>query len=184
MFRPIKPWDRGTKDVGGASDNAVAEIATKKEDDNEVGKGYFVIKTPEIIGGEYVTLAAEFGSSSVPCEVFTIAVAEPLRACTTINNAEKLKDSYVLVERGDCTFFDKVNNVFKAGARGVIVANNERDKLIVMPKGPFNADHLKTTPVVMMKQADALLIRQVAAMTRVTGTLQNPESNKLWYITF
>lgn len=55
-------------------------------------------------------------------------LAVPFRACVeTLQNAEKLRNRIVIVERGDCTFVQKARAAQKAGALGVIVCDNTPD---------------------------------------------------------
>jgi subtilisin family serine protease len=53
-----------------------------------------------------------------------IAVAEPLKGCTPLTNAEALQGKVVLLSRGDCDFVTKIANAEAAGAKGVVVHNN------------------------------------------------------------
>ncbi|KAL0280067.1 UNVERIFIED_CONTAM: hypothetical protein PYX00_001470 [Menopon gallinae] len=53
-----------------------------------------------------------------------VGIAEPLRACDTLVNADHLKDRIIIIERGDCMFISKVRKAEEAGALAAIVVDN------------------------------------------------------------
>ncbi|XP_076352993.1 ER degradation-enhancing alpha-mannosidase-like protein 3 [Tachypleus tridentatus] len=53
-----------------------------------------------------------------------VVVAQPLRACGTINNKGAVKDKLIIVERGDCMFVEKARNIEAAGGIGGLVLDN------------------------------------------------------------
>lgn len=53
-----------------------------------------------------------------------VSLTEPLRACETLANPERLKGRIAVIERGDCIFVNKVRRAEEAGAIAVIVVDN------------------------------------------------------------
>jgi hypothetical protein len=90
-----------------------------------------------------------------------IVLTEPADACTTLANAAAIAGKLALIDRGTCSFVDKVNRAQAAGATGVIVANNVNgDEIIVMGGTP-------TQPIfvaaVMISQNDGAALKALAA---------------------
>lgn len=54
-----------------------------------------------------------------------LEVAAPRLACGPLTNADALRGKVVYVDRGDCTFVEKLVQVQNAGAIGVVVGNNQ-----------------------------------------------------------
>jgi hypothetical protein len=66
-----------------------------------------------------------------------ISITVPLLGCDKTENVHQVKDTFTLIERGKCNFYQKVRNSFEAGAKGVIIYNTEKSGVSVMPAGPF-----------------------------------------------
>ncbi|WP_187632003.1 M36 family metallopeptidase [Hymenobacter lutimineralis] len=59
--------------------------------------------------------------------------ATPTRACSgTLTNASAIKGNIALLDRGDCTFVEKIQAAQNAGAIAVVVINNVEDELLTM----------------------------------------------------
>ena len=52
-----------------------------------------------------------------------VSLISPLTGCQDPVNPDLLRDSIVLVERGDCQFIDKALQIEKAGAVGYLISN-------------------------------------------------------------
>ena len=79
----------------------------------------------ELVGGgqkwEYVK--GMFGGD-LTCHPQRIVVGEPRLGCEPLTNSkEELQDSMVILNRGTCSFADKVAFAQDSGAAGVIIAN-------------------------------------------------------------
>ncbi|CAN6563355.1 unnamed protein product [Malus baccata var. baccata] len=65
-----------------------------------------------------------------------LLVADPLDACLPLRYGFRSNETditrFALVERGECTFEDKVQHAQNAGFHAVIVYNNRREKLVHM----------------------------------------------------
>ena len=83
--------------------------------------------------------------------------ADPPQACSTLKNADEIKGNIAIINRGICFFFDKIQRAKDAGARAVIVVNNEGGPPI--PMGTSGG--LIDIPAVMIARRDGLkLIEQ------------------------
>ncbi len=81
-------------------------------------------------------------------------------------NAEAVKGKVVLVSRGTCTFLEKANNAYKAGAVAVLVYQNRSDPPIVLG-GDANTIPI---PVLMITQAKGLALKDAAgAKVRISS---------------
>lgn len=54
-----------------------------------------------------------------------IISSQPRDACRELENAAEMEGAIVFVQRGSCSFAEKVKNAEDAGAAAVIVANSE-----------------------------------------------------------
>ena len=82
----------------------------------------FTVNTPVSIAGEYRVGAAYFG----PCNYTLtgqVVKAKPDSACGPLTNATQVAGKIAMIDRGTCTFYDKVKNAQNAGAIGVIIVN-------------------------------------------------------------
>jgi hypothetical protein len=81
----------------------------------------------------------------------------PTDACQPI--AANLRRMIALVDRGTCSFAVKAQNAQRAGAAGLIVANNSPDSPVVMGSSGENL----RIPAVMISQADGAALRALAS---------------------
>lgn len=75
-------------------------------------------------------------------------------ACTAIENSSEVRGNIALIQRGYCNFDLKIALAQNAGAKAVVVFNNESE-LLVMDGDPGQVN----IPAVMIGQADGQLIR-------------------------
>lgn len=55
-----------------------------------------------------------------------VVYAEPFRLCSSLKTPiRKVKDSILIVERGECTFIDKARKAQEAGAAAIIVCSEK-----------------------------------------------------------
>ena len=76
--------------------------------------------------------------------------------CSTLSNPAALFGRIAFIDRGDCTFVEKVRNAQNVGAVGVVIANNVSNPLIVQMGG---SDPSITIPSLMVSQANGTTIR-------------------------
>ena len=61
-----------------------------------------------------------------------LVYTDPPQACEDLKNAGAVKGHIALIDRGVCFFLDKVKRAKEAGARAVVVVNNEGGPPIAM----------------------------------------------------
>jgi PA domain-containing protein len=76
--------------------------------------------------------------------------------CSPFSNPATVSGKIALIDRGDCTFVEKVKNAQNAGAVGVVIANNVASPLIIQMGG---SDSSITIPSLMVSQANGTIIR-------------------------
>jgi hypothetical protein len=133
------------------------------------------INSPAGIAGAYSSATAGFGPglSPIPITADLVLVNDgsgtPTLGCNTLINSAQLAGKIAVVERGTCTFVQKVQNAQDAGAIAVIVVNNQ-------PGAPFSMGGTDpgtlTIPAVMISQDDGILIE--SQLPGVNGTLADP----------
>lgn len=84
----------------------------------------------------------------------TLIIASPRLGCSTLNNGQRLSESILLIERGDCTFLEKAQEAQKAGAAGCIIFNN------IPNQDPWSmgGDGVLSIPVVMISYEDGMTL--------------------------
>jgi Zn-dependent metalloprotease len=120
-----------------------------------------VINSPESIAGDYAAAGAAFGPTLTATGVTGDMVlandgaGATTDACTDLVNATDVRGNIALVDRGSCNFTVKVKNAQRAGAIGVVVANN-----VAGPPSPMGgADSTIKIPSVMVAQSTGNLIK-------------------------
>lgn len=107
------------------------------------------VHSPSSISGRYEAAASTF-TPPPGASVFTnIVYADPSNACSALVNASAVSNRICLIDRGGCNFDVKVKNAQNAGARAVIMVNNQ-------PGAPFTMGGSDTSIVitaVMISQA-------------------------------
>jgi len=126
------------------------------------GDTLLTILSPDTIAGGYVAVEAGFGPglpSAGPITDTLVLVddgsALPTQGCGPLVNAAYINGNIALVDRGNCTFVEKVLSAQDAGAIAVIVCNNNDEPPFSM--GGFSADI--TIPSVMISKADCDIIK-------------------------
>ncbi len=124
-----------------------------------------IINQPAGLAGRMQIATAEFGprisNPGITGEIVPAidGSAAPSRACNTIVNGAEIAGKIALIDRGDCTFVVKVRNVQNAGARAVIVANNQAGSPV--PMG--GDDNTISIPSAMISLGDGQRIRTALA---------------------
>ncbi|MDP2323561.1 MAG: S8 family serine peptidase, partial [Gammaproteobacteria bacterium] len=86
---------------------------------------------------------------------FDGATGTTFDGCETIVNAAELKDQIALVQRGGCTFEVKIRNAQTAGAKAVVVFNDQGEPILMT--GVRNSVRI---PALMIGQADGQLLME------------------------
>ena len=102
------------------------------------------------IPGSTFTATVKDLTADPKAKVVDAAVAAPTNAlgCSAFN-ADTFKDSFAMISRGTCAFSVKINNAMAAGAKGVIIVQNNDGQPTSM------ASDGTTIPNVMITRADA-----------------------------
>jgi hypothetical protein len=109
--------------------------------------------------GVLATIAAQAGELGPGCSPFNAA------------NAAAAKGKVPIINRGGCTFAEKVKNAQNAGALAVILANNASGTFT-----PGGADPSVTIPSVGITQADGEMLKAAVAAARPYGSRSTPGS--------
>jgi hypothetical protein len=136
------------------------------------------VDSPASLAGVYAVGTADFGPGLTSAGVAgTLVAAQDAAdaagptetdACSPIANAAELAGKIALVDRGTCLFTEKVKNAQIAGARAVLVADNE---VSTPPTGLGGDDASITIPSVRISQADGALLRARIPDVSVTLSL-------------
>jgi PKD repeat protein len=134
-----------------------------------------LINSPADIAGEYLATPATFGPAltDIPITADIVLVADdvdPINdGCNTIINGVDLNGKIALVDRGTCTFVDKVQAIQNAGAIAVIIANN-------IPGDPIqvggNSGNI-TIPSIMISQSDGDTLKSRLSLGPINGSISD-----------
>lgn len=89
-----------------------------------------------------------------------LVLSEPYNACSIPSNEGAMVGAIAMAIRGDCDFTNKIRNVQKAGAIGLIVADNVEGPLILMNSRLLMFDLY--IPAVFLSKRDGNLIRDMS----------------------
>jgi hypothetical protein len=156
--------------VLSASDGrTVAESAGAAENKAQKLTTLFVLGSGQNRPHKLVGLAAEHTSALLPLYPLRIVAAEPRHACGEVQNEALLRNAVVVVERGTCSFRDKVIGLQLVGASAVIIINSDND--ISAPPVVHDPDGASVTiGVVMVPSSKTKLLLNLAQ-----GTLASPD---------
>ncbi|MBX3064429.1 MAG: S8 family serine peptidase [Anaerolineae bacterium] len=128
-----------------------------------------VVGAPSSIAGTYYAAGAAFGPRFDTVGLSgTLASAVPNIACSALTSV--VAGKIAVIDRGTCTFANKVYNAQLAGATGALVCNNAAGAPIVMGGDPLFPNI--TIPSVMLSQADCNRIKPQIASGTVTLTIR------------
>jgi extracellular elastinolytic metalloproteinase len=136
-----------------------------------------IIHTPSAIAGTYDLTRANFGSPVVnPITSDFVLVNDGIApdandGCESILNSSNLVGKIAIVNRGNCTFTEKVQALQDAGAIAAIVINNVTSAPTAMGGAGGSSIFI---PSFMISQATGqLLLTQLSLNTTINGTIQN-----------
>lgn len=147
------------------------------------GEPTVTVNSPASVAGDYEAGTAGFGPP-VNVAGVTGTLVQALDAanasgpsttdgCTTFSNANEVAGEIAIIDRGDCTFVQKVINAQAAGAIGVIIVNNVAGDGVVEMGGD---DNTITIPVLSVSLEDGARIR-MALDTGISVTLRADPSS-------
>lgn len=139
------------------------------------GGNYLDVNSPSVISGSYAATDASFGPGlpATPITADVVLVIDntaPVNdGCETIINAAQLSGKIAIIDRGACTFVNKVAAAENAGALAVIIVNNVAGSPIQMG-GTSNTINI---PSIMISQTDGNAIKNELQNGPVNATISN-----------
>ncbi len=86
------------------------------------------VNSPASVAGEYMIVPASFGPKlktiSGNLVLASDGTGNPSQACNGLTNNSAIEGNIAVINRGNCTFVDKVKNAQDAGAIAVLMVNN------------------------------------------------------------
>lgn len=134
------------------------------------------VNTPISIAGNYPAIEAQFGpglTTTLTSDLVLVddaTMPNPNDACETIVNASSIAGKIAVIDRGDCTFVNKVQFAQNVGAIAVIMVNNVGGGAITMGGSSSSI----TIPSVMISLADGNTIKNAMASGTVNISLNAP----------
>ena len=136
-----------------------------------------VVNSPNTIAGNYIAVSAGFGpnltTTGITGDLILANDAGSTLSCT--NFGPSATGKIAVIDRGDCTFVNKVKNAQLAGAIGVIMIQS-------LPDFPFTmggTDATITIPSVMISKADGELLKNQIAQGTVNVSLSSRDTGGL-----
>ncbi|KAE8055379.1 hypothetical protein FH972_012220 [Carpinus fangiana] len=131
-----------------------------------------------IENAEFVGVGARFGTPIVSKEKNAnqrhLILSDPRDCCSAPKNKNKLSGNVVIVDRGLCKFTTKANVAEAAGAKAVLIINNQKE-LYKMVCEPDDTDLDIHIPAVMLPQdAGASLEKMLMNSSSVSVQLYSP----------
>ncbi|MDP6679938.1 MAG: S8 family serine peptidase, partial [Verrucomicrobiota bacterium] len=128
------------------------EITVANSMDDGIENNSIEATDPPVARGFYEAVEGAFTKKLEESGEITgrVVFADPPRACEDIKNAAALDGNIALIDRGVCFFFDKVRRAKEAGARAVLVVNNEGGPPIAMGTSGGTVD----IPAMMITRQD------------------------------
>jgi hypothetical protein len=151
--------DDGNLVFTGATVKAEAPLALGKPD-------VFRVTAPAGAAGDYTYSQGAFGPVATASNFSgAVAQAAPADGCTAITNGTAISGKIAIIDRGTCNFTDKVANAQAAGAKAVLIANNQAGA--ITPGGTPTTTI--TIPVIAVSQVDGAKLK--ANPTGLTGAV-------------
>jgi uncharacterized repeat protein (TIGR01451 family) len=163
--------------ITGSPGTATHSIAAAAITDSGVPGAVLQVTAPPAVAGSYAAAAAAFGFTQTPNPSGQTGNIVPVASATgTANqgcdgnytNAAQISGAIALIQRGTCSFQQKVGNAQAAGAIGAIVYNNVPGDPSLISMGPAAATPIITIPSVFISDNDGTAL---AAQTGVVGIL-------------
>lgn len=151
--------DDGNLVFTGATVKAEAPLALGLPD-------VFRVTAPAAAAGDYQYAQGAFGPVATAANFSgSVVQAAPADACTAITNGSAISGKIALIDRGTCNFTDKVAFAQTAGAKAVLIANNQAGA--ITPGGtPTTTINI---PTIAVSQVDGNKLK--ANLTGLTGAV-------------
>ena len=88
------------------------------------------------------TLSAKVAMFGKPFDdkPYRVVLGHPISGCDVEGFKVQVRDSVVVVERGNCPFINKARNIQRSGGKGMILVDTRKKKLTRMPGGDNHED--------------------------------------------
>ncbi len=129
------------------------------------------VTAPSSVAGNYNAAGAIFGPQTGSFNGTLVDVA-PVEGCTPLTNANSVNNNIALIDRGNCSFVDKVLNAQNAGAIATVICNNTNTAVFTMS----GTNPAITIPAIMLSQADCATIRTAMPGVELEFTLNGPST--------
>lgn len=151
--------DDGNLVFTGATVKAEAPLALGLPD-------IFRVTAPAAAAGDYQYAQGAFGPLATASNFSgSVVQAAPADGCSAITNGSAISGKIALIDRGTCNFTDKVANAQTAGAKAVLIANNQAGA--ITPGGtPTTTINI---PTIAISQVDGNKLK--ANLTGLTGAV-------------
>lgn len=110
---------------------------------------------------ESEVLAYSGATPSVTARVTEVPASDATPGCEASDFGAATRGSIVVVERGVCAFGDKAGNAKKAGAKALVIVNNEDGSI----QGTLGEDAGDPIPVLGVARAQGSQVRQAGSLT-------------------
>ena len=135
--------------------------------------GRFFANTVDANGEQYMaidsTSPAITEDVTMPMISAMSVEAANVEGCAPFADSEAFTDSIALISRGACAFTDKATNAEAAGAKGIVIYNNQ-------PTAPFPMAIETTLPAMMVSKVDGEMLVTAASTEGFTATLNSATS--------
>ncbi len=145
---------------------------------------HFQVNSPSFATGKYTSSTAVFGPrlTKTPITDNLVLVnsggSEARRGCSALQNATQVNGKIAFIERGSCTFVQKVKNAQNAGAIAVVIFDSTANNPIDLG----GTDNSITIPSIMIRKNDGQYILGLLASQNVSVSLY--DSSTTGAITF
>lgn len=113
------------------------------------------VNSPDSVKKDYPAVEALFTPRLRDVGPLTLRLILVDNGCETIVNTAELTGQIALLQRGGCTFETKIRNAEAAGAKAVVVFNDQGEPILMtVTRGSVNI------PALMIGQADGQLLRE------------------------
>jgi len=96
-----------------------------------------------------------------------VKLSNPQNCCDDISSSDDFTNKIILIEDGDCPYFQKVTKAQAAGAKAVIVFGKNsgeadwEDELVYMGPGDDNDSSTITIPAIFVKESDGSILKNL-----------------------
>ena len=134
------------------------EITVANSMDDGIENNSIEVTSPPALRGHYEAVEAGFTRKLEETGQITgkLVYTDPPQACEELKNASAVKGHIAMIDRGVCFFLDKIKRAKEAGARAVVVVNNEGGPPIAMGTPGGTVD----IPAVMITRRAGLKLKQ------------------------